>query len=97
MATSGGKGRFWGADAGASSSEEEEDAAVGGAGEAVAAAAPAKFAAYASDSDSDDGGARVARSAKERVVDSLAVVIKALSHAQAHTNWVRLWGGGGGS
>ena len=64
----GGKGRFWGADAESSGESSSEDASVDG--EAPAAApGPSKFAAYESDTDSDEGGTRVARSAKERVID----------------------------
>ena len=65
-----GKGRFWGAVAASESESESDDDkdADAGAG-APAPAAASRFAAYQRASDSDEGGTRVARSAKERVID----------------------------
>ena len=87
------KGRFWGDDdeEETSSEEETEDEKIISDGLKTTTNIPSgmnRFAAYESDSDSSDDGNRVARSAKERVYESLTSVIKALSNQLKISNWV---------
>jgi hypothetical protein len=88
-----GRGRFWGAedsdDSSSTGSTSSSEAGKAGAGAGRAApAAAGRFAAYESDSESDDGGNRVARSVKERTYEKLVTTIRGLTNQLKISNWV---------
>jgi translation initiation factor 3 subunit C len=92
-----GKGRFWGAadedsssdsdssSGSDSSSSVEAPKAAAGAGKA---APGARFAAYESDSESDDDRMRVARSVKERNLEKVLTILKSMASQLKTFNWV---------
>lgn len=92
------RGRFWGADEDDNSGSDTSDASDGGgaagAKAAVTAAAAAaagggRFAAYESDSESDDDGVdRVARSVHQRTYENLLASIRLTMNQLKISNWV---------